>query len=122
MGRNKAFNQEEVISVIGEIFVNKGYNGTSLDDIVAGTGVLRGSLYSAFGSKLGMFTLALKASLTNYSKQKNLALLMVAMLEVAPNNKEVRRILVEWYQQNNQTNIAEEIGLALLKRSGITGD
>lgn len=119
MGRTKGFNQEEVINIIGEVFIKKGFNGTSLDDIVKGTGVLRGSLYSAFGSKLGMFTAALTASLSNYSKQKNLELVLIAMLEVAPNNKEVRSILNKWYEANNQTDIAEKIGLALLKRSGI---
>ncbi len=88
--------------------LKKGFNGTSLDDIVKGTGVLRGSLYSAFGSKLGMFTAALTASLSNYSKQKNLELVLIAMLEVAPNNKEVRSILNKWYEANNQTDIAEK--------------
>lgn len=30
------------------------------------------------------------------------------MLEVAPNNKEVRSILNKWYEANNQTDIAEK--------------
>ena len=57
MGRKKSFDTSDVLSQIGQLFIEKGYNGTSLDDIVERTGLLRGSLYATFGSKQGMLFL-----------------------------------------------------------------
>ncbi len=44
-----------------EAFRQKGYDGTSLDDISAATGLTRPSLYAAFGDKLAMYLAALAA-------------------------------------------------------------
>lgn len=42
-----------------EVFWRNGYEGTSIDDIETATGVKRGSLYNAYGSKDDLFLLAL---------------------------------------------------------------
>jgi len=41
------------------VFWSNGYHGTSLPDLLEATGLSRGSLYSAFGDKRGLFLLAL---------------------------------------------------------------
>ncbi len=41
------------------VFWSNGYHGTSLPDLLEATGLSRGSLYSAFGDKRGIFLLAL---------------------------------------------------------------
>jgi len=38
-----------------EVFHKKGYNGTSMQDLVDATGLNRSSIYNSFGSKLGLF-------------------------------------------------------------------
>ncbi|RFU45224.1 TetR/AcrR family transcriptional regulator [Paraburkholderia sp. DHOC27] len=38
-----------------QVFWSHGYNGTSLPDLIEGTGLSRGSLYKAFGDKKGLF-------------------------------------------------------------------
>ncbi|KRL05118.1 HMG-I and HMG-Y, DNA-binding regulatory protein, TetR [Liquorilactobacillus oeni DSM 19972] len=119
MGRNKKFNQEQVLAEIGKLFVKYGFNATSLDDIVKCTGLLRGSLYSTFGSKQGMFVSALKLSLKGENNQVSWGLLIIAMLEVAPRNNMVRDIVQQWYKENKSANVAELIGLQLLKHGGI---
>lgn len=45
------------------IFIRTGYEGTSIDDLVTGLGLHRGSLYQAFGSKRGLFAAALTRSI-----------------------------------------------------------
>ncbi|MEJ6400327.1 TetR/AcrR family transcriptional regulator [Nicoliella lavandulae] len=119
MGRTKTFDPHTVLTQIGQLFIRSGYNGTSLDDIVKRTGLLRGSLYSTFGSKQGMFIAALKLSLAGRDDQLKWGLLMVAMLEVTPRSKKVFKIVQAWYESNQSNQIAAQIGLALLKHSGI---
>ena len=41
------------------VFWSKGYQGTSLPDLLEATGLSRGSLYAAFGDKHGCFLKAL---------------------------------------------------------------
>src|ERR1051325_754857 len=38
-----------------ELFSEKGYNGTSMDDLVQATGLSRSSIYDTFGDKHGLF-------------------------------------------------------------------
>ncbi|BEU28493.1 TetR/AcrR family transcriptional regulator [Paraburkholderia sp. 22B1P] len=42
-----------------EVFQTRGYEGTSLPDLLEGTGLSRGSLYKAFGDKRTLFLAAL---------------------------------------------------------------
>lgn len=60
MPRPKEFDPEAVISRITLLFWEKGFAGTSLDDIMRATRLKKGSLYSSFGNKEKLFTLALK--------------------------------------------------------------
>lgn len=51
----KQFNQEEVLERAMEVFWQKGYEGTSVQDLTSATGLGRGSLYGAFGDKEQLF-------------------------------------------------------------------
>jgi TetR/AcrR family transcriptional repressor of nem operon len=55
MSRNKSFNQTEVLTKIQELFSHKGFNGTSVDDLVQASGLSRSSLYDTFGDKENLF-------------------------------------------------------------------
>lgn len=55
MGRNRAFDEEQVLDSAASTFVRAGYEATSIDDLVTALGIHRGSLYNAFGSKRGLF-------------------------------------------------------------------
>ncbi|MCM0599079.1 TetR/AcrR family transcriptional regulator [Periweissella fabalis] len=119
MGRNKKFDPTVVLHDIGWLFIKNGYNGTSLDDIVKVTGILRGSLYSTFGSKLGMFIAAFELSLHEEDPQLKWGLLLIAMLEVAPQSTKVAQMIQTWYATNQTPDIEAQIGHALLRHSGI---
>lgn len=60
MGRNRTFDEADVIERCAAAFRSTGYEGTSIDDLVQATGLHRGSLYKAFGSKRGLFLEALR--------------------------------------------------------------
>ena len=55
MGRPRSFDEQAVVATAGRQFRKTGYAGTSVDDVSAATGVLRGSLYAAFGNKRSLF-------------------------------------------------------------------
>jgi len=51
MPRTKEFDRDEVLERALDIFWQKGYESTSLQDLVEGMGIGRASLYDTFGSK-----------------------------------------------------------------------
>jgi TetR/AcrR family transcriptional repressor of nem operon len=55
MARPRTFDPNDVLDVALHIFWRKGYQGTSLDDIAAETGLTKPSLYAAFGDKASLF-------------------------------------------------------------------
>ncbi|MFD4530453.1 TetR/AcrR family transcriptional regulator [Streptomyces sp. NPDC058470] len=65
MGRPRGFDEAEVVRSAVELFANRAYDGTSVDDLVAHLGVHRNSLYKTFGSKRGLYLAALRWSLTH---------------------------------------------------------
>ncbi len=55
MPKKKQFDETEVLVKAREVFSEKGYNGTSMDDLVQATGLSRSSIYDTFGDKHGLF-------------------------------------------------------------------
>jgi AcrR family transcriptional regulator len=54
-GRPRAYDPDTALVQAMAVFWNAGYAGTSLDDISAGTGMNRPSLYGAFGDKRALY-------------------------------------------------------------------
>lgn len=67
MGRSKDFNEQEVLQKAMCLFWEKGYNGTSMQDLVDGLGISRSSLYDTFGDKHQLYLKALESYQQNYS-------------------------------------------------------
>ena len=55
MARPRNFDPDEVLGRAREVFWQKGFQGTSLDDITEATGLNKPSLYAAFGDKNALF-------------------------------------------------------------------
>ena len=55
MGRSKEYARGEVLESATQIFWEKGYQGTSVGDLVEGTGLHRRSMYEEFGDKEDVF-------------------------------------------------------------------
>lgn len=58
-GRPRAYDPQAAIGNAIDAFWEKGYSGTSLDDVTATTGMNRPSLYAAFGDKHALYLKAL---------------------------------------------------------------
>lgn len=56
----KSFDIDDVTDKAIAIFIDKGYEGTSMSDLIDGMGINKGSLYNAFGSKRELFSRALR--------------------------------------------------------------
>jgi TetR/AcrR family transcriptional repressor of nem operon len=86
MGRPRSFDEESAVARAAELFADHGYEGTSVDDLVRGLGVHRGSLYSAFGSKRALYLRVLREHVTALASDgtDDLTLLLRAAVERAP--------------------------------------
>jgi len=59
-GRPRRFDERLALEKATQVFRAKGYDGVTIDDLVAGMGVGRPSLYAVFGDKRTIFLRALK--------------------------------------------------------------
>jgi TetR/AcrR family transcriptional repressor of nem operon len=60
VGRIPDYDRKDVLTRAAGVFGALGYAGCSVEDLVQGLGVHRGSLYNAFGSKRGLFIESLR--------------------------------------------------------------
>jgi AcrR family transcriptional regulator len=60
-GRPRSFDERDALEKATQVFWSKGYDGVTIDDLVAGMGVGRPSLYAVFGDKRAIFLRVLKA-------------------------------------------------------------
>ena len=130
MGRRRSFDDDEVLADAREVFLEHGYEGTSIDALVKATGLLRGSLYGAFGSKRGMFVAALHDATDSESRDSGvLNLVLVALMELSDHDLEVRRLVRDYLVKlsnsgSDDTNavtvdVATLLGETLLQRAHI---
>jgi TetR/AcrR family transcriptional repressor of nem operon len=71
VGRPRQFDEEQVLDAAMKAFWAKGYEATSLADLVEVTGLHKGSLYQAFGDKHSLFIQTLNRYLQNIRHHKN---------------------------------------------------
>ena len=60
-GRPRSFDERDALDRATRVFRSKGYDGVTIDDLVAGMGVGRPSLYAVFGDKRKIFLRVLRA-------------------------------------------------------------
>ena len=66
VGRPRSFDETGALEKATQVFWSKGYDGVTIDDLVAGMGVGRPSLYAVFGDKRAIFLRVIRA----YAEQK----------------------------------------------------
>jgi len=60
MARPRKFDEQQVIETLMQVFWKKGFEATSMQDLVKASGLLKGSLYGAFGDKQALYLASLK--------------------------------------------------------------
>lgn len=120
MARPRTFDEAEAVTRAARTFRARGYEATSVDDLLAATGMNRASLYSVFGSKYGLFRRGLAGALADLGGTGHagaLDLLLVALMELAPTDDAVRA-LIEDALAREQIDPAS-LGTRILRRAGI---
>jgi TetR/AcrR family transcriptional repressor of nem operon len=65
MARPREFDEEAVLDAVVQCFWARGYESTSVKDLMEGTGLTAASLYNAYGDKRAMFRTALDRYIEN---------------------------------------------------------
>jgi TetR/AcrR family transcriptional repressor of nem operon len=88
MARPRGFAEDDVLALAAAVFARLGYNASSVDDLVAATGLQRGSLYKAFGSKRNLFERVMRQTLLPgwHQRTQSVDLLITALKELAPDD------------------------------------
>ncbi|MBT3351059.1 MAG: TetR/AcrR family transcriptional regulator [Nitrospinaceae bacterium] len=81
MPRTKEFSETEALNQAMDIFWEKGYEGTSLQDLIGAMEISKSSFYEAFGSKHELFV----AAIENYIDKEIGA--AVAFLDAEPSGR-----------------------------------
>jgi AcrR family transcriptional regulator len=118
MGRNRTFDEGDVVARCAAVFRSTGYEGTSIDDLVQATGLHRGSLYKAFGSKRGVFLLALRQAVASDTGERDATdLLLVALMELAPRDNEIRSLVFDALAAASPPHTPQSLGQRLIDRA-----
>lgn len=106
----KSFDEQNAIENAMHVFWEKGYEATSIANLIESTGINRGSLYNAFGGKRQLFT----QSLLKYDNETRRAFL--AQLEALDNPKLAFKTLFDALVQQSE-NDAQPKGCFLVNTS-----
>jgi TetR/AcrR family transcriptional repressor of nem operon len=89
VGRPREFDEDKVLDAAMDIFWLQGYESTSMADLLAATGLHKGSLYQAFGDKHSLFIQALRRYMDRFRQD------MQVRIDAAENGLEELRIILD---------------------------
>lgn len=126
MGRPRTFNEPDAVRAASDVFARRGYAGASVEELVRATGVVRASLYAAFGSKDGLFRRCLEAALADLTSgpaagtakpppPQALDLVLVALMEPASDDAALAARIAEALESAGLG--AADLGSRLLTRA-----
>ena len=119
MARPREFDESKVVQQASLAFAELGYNGCSIDDLLAATALKRGSLYKAFGSKRNLFVACLSEAISGawVKSATSVDLVIVAMRELARSDKAIKQICtkaIDGSFKGNKSKAAQFLGGHLL--------
>ena len=93
-GRPRCFEENLALEAALGVFLSRGYEGTSLDDLTKALGINRPSLYRAFGNKEKLFLTVLEKYHQKYRHYFN------QLIKKNKPPKETLREWLSWFLQN----------------------
>lgn len=100
MARLKEFIPEEKLILARNIFWEKGYSATSMDDLVNATGLARASIYQTYGDKKKLFMLCLDNYFA-FVDADNASAIVGLKSPKASLEKLIERVLIRTMQSGN---------------------
>lgn len=100
MSRAKAFNQSDILDKAMQLFWCKGYNGTSVQELVGALGISRSSMYDTFGDKHQLYI----AALQHYRNQ-----LAHIMLDMILNSSNIKATIRQIFTFAMQESLADKL-------------
>jgi AcrR family transcriptional regulator len=115
VGRTRKFDEAEAVVASRALFARSGYIGTSIDELTSVTGMLRGSLYGAFGSKMGLFRKCAQSILEcgETESHQSISFLIVALKDVGSADPRIAEYCTAHLGLLGE-NPAQKIGAALI--------
>jgi AcrR family transcriptional regulator len=111
--RRKQARPAELIAAALELFVDRGYSGTRLEDVAARAGVSKGTLYLYFENKEELFKAVVRESIV--AKLSEFA--DEAMRFTGPSDELLRRLIRGWWTHYGDST-AGGIGKLMMAESG----
>lgn len=108
-GRPKQFDDNEVLARAMQVFWRKGYDATSLDDLVEAMGIPRQSLYRTFTDKHTLFVRALQ-----YYDQNVMSVILGVLSAKGPAIDNLRAVFEIW---KRSINAPERMGCLMVNTS-----
>lgn len=99
MARNKVFDKNEVLDKALHVFWHKGYNGTSMQDLVDGLEISRSSMYDTYTGKKALFI----AALNKYSDDQ-----AKALIEIISNSTSISETIKAFLQSLVKESVEDE--------------
>lgn len=111
--RRKEARPAELVAAALELFVEKGYAGTRLEDVATRAGVSKGTLYLYFENKEDLFKAVIRESIVaRLSETAD-----EAMRYVGPSDELLRRLIRGWWTEYGNST-AGGIGKLMMAESG----
>ena len=115
-GRPRCFEKDEALDAALGVFLEHGYEGSSLDDLTNALGINRPSLYSAFGNKEELFLTVLKRYHGRYYAY------FTSLLEKGLAPKETISEWLSWFLENSRTQKEEQLGCLIVNSTLLAGE
>ncbi len=99
MPKSVLFDREETIKKVTNVYWEKGYNGTSMQDLVNVTGLNRSSIYNSYGGKFQLF----KEALCHYQRLQNG--ILQSLQDVSRSPKDAIKLLFDgvWSEMSSES-------------------
>jgi TetR/AcrR family transcriptional regulator, copper-responsive repressor len=90
-GRPRTFDEAAALQIARDLFWERGYDGTSMKDLVVALGMTPPSIYAAFGSKDGLYDRVLDCYAESFGKD-----LMADFFDCPDLRTAVRNLMMTW--------------------------
>jgi TetR/AcrR family transcriptional regulator, transcriptional repressor for nem operon len=93
VSRGKSFSPAATLQQVADVFVERGYDGTSLAQLEAASGLGKQSLYNTFGDKKAMYLAAVECATSRWAGVQ-------ALMQSAPDGRQALQLFFDALSQD----------------------